>query len=118
MPDLPVVNVTLTWNTKPGSSEPVVIVDPAVIQVSPGQSIHFIRAGNAPGRMRVTFQDKDFVDCRDGIFQEGDGDVTVKDITRRTTFLCELLDANGNPIARSPVNGGGTADPEKQLPTG
>ena|SRR5882672_6067750 len=113
------VTVTVTYDVDPHTSQPAVTVTPPVIKVSPGQAIHFRRAGQMAGKLRITFQDKDLFSSSNpqfavtGAFNEGDGDVHVKSMPRHTTYLCELLDANGNQIARSPYNAGGAVEPVK-----
>lgn len=120
MPVQPPVTVTVTYETDPGTNQPVVTVTPSVIKVSPGQAIHFRRAGGLKGKMRLTFKDKDFFESSNpqfaatGAFHEGDGDVRVKALPGHTTYLCELLDADGKRIAQSLKDAGGAVEPVKQ----
>jgi hypothetical protein len=119
MPDLPPATVIVSYEIDPRTSQPVVTVTPFVVKVSPGQVIRFQRAGAMRGKMRVTFKDKDFFDSgnpefwKSGAFHEGDGDLLVKSIPERTTFLCELLDQDGNRIAESREGAGGAVEPER-----
>lgn len=119
MRDLPPATVTVSYEIDPLTSLPVVTVTPFVVKVSPGQGIRFQRAGAMSGKMRVTFKDKDFFDSgnpdfqKSGAFHEGDGDVWVKSLPGRTTFLCELLDPYGISIAESPEGAGGAVEPER-----
>jgi hypothetical protein len=119
MPDKPPVTVTLTYDKDPQTGQPKVTVDPDVIKVRPGQAIHFERLGGLTGEMHVTFEDKDFFEgghprfAATGAFHEGDGDVRVKTIPRRTTYRCELFDANGKSIAQSKKDAGGAVELEK-----
>ena len=119
MADQPAATVIVSYEIDTGTGQPVVTVTPSVVMVRPGQSIHFRRAGGLPGKMRLTFKDKDFFDsdngqfASSGAFHEGDGDVRVKSLPGRTTYLCELLDANGRTIAQSPKDGGGAVEPVK-----
>ena len=100
MADQPVATVIVSYDIDTGTRQPIVKAVPQVVLVRPGQSIHFQRAGAMPGKMRLTFEDKGFFDCDNGqfattgAFHEGDGDVRVKTIPGRTTYLCELLDAS------------------------
>jgi len=119
MSDETPANVTVTWDRDPASGEDIVIVSPSVVQVRPGQRIRFIRAGTVPGRMRLTFKDKTFFGTASpdfavtGAVQEGDGDVSVKEIPYRTTYECELFDPAGKKIAGNRVDAGGAVEPVK-----
>jgi hypothetical protein len=119
MADQPVATVIVSYQVDTGTGQPVVAVNPPVVMVRPGQSIHFHRADAHPGKMRLTFKDNAFFDCDNGefattgAFREGDGDVRVKTIPRRTTYHCELLDASGRTIAQSPKDAGGAVEPVK-----
>ena len=119
MPVSAPVIVTVTYDTDPTTNQPVVTVKPRVATVRPGQMIRFVRTGPLHGTMRITFADRAFFDggnprfADTGAIHEGDADVHVKSIPRRTTYVCELLDANGTLIARSPKDAGGAVEPEK-----
>jgi hypothetical protein len=119
MPVQAPVTVTVSYDLDPHTKQPVVTVTPPVIKVSPGQAIRFRRAGGMTGKMRVTFKDKDFFGSTNpqfaasGAFHEGDGDVSVKSMPTRTTYLCELLDASGKRIAQSQKDAGGAVEPVK-----
>jgi len=110
--------VTLSYD-RDSTNQIVVVVSPPVIQVSPGQVIRFTRSDSLPGTLRITFKDKDFFSCNnphfhvDGAFHEGDGEVKVTSIPRRTTYACDLLDADGNRIGGSREDGGGAVEPER-----
>jgi hypothetical protein len=111
--------VTLTYDIDPKTNNPTVIVRPAVVKVAGGEAIRFRRLGNLEGKMRITFADRELFHCKgkdfaaSGAFHEGDGDVQVKTKPRhgRTTFLCELLAANGDIVARSGEGAGGAIEP-------
>src|SRR4029077_8510140 len=119
MADQPAATVIVSYEIDTGTKQPVVNVTPSTVMVTPGQSIHFRRAGGLSGKMRLTFKDKGFFDCDNGqfattgTFHEGDGDVRVRTIPGRTTYLCELLDPNGRTIAQSPKDAGGAVEPVK-----
>jgi hypothetical protein len=123
MPVQAPITVTVSYDLDPHTKQPVVTVNPSVIQASPGQAIRFRRAGGMAGRMRVTFKDKDLFDggnpqfAATGAFHEGDGDVQIKTLPGQTTFLCELLDPHGNRIAQSLKNAGGAVEPVKSAKT-
>jgi hypothetical protein len=118
---MPDHTVTVTYDP---DATPRVDVKPSLIQVRPGQTIHFKRAGKMAGRLRIKFTDREFFDTGkpdiDGTaaFHENDPDVRVKAITRRTEYVCELLDAGGRVIARSGENAGGAAEPVEGEPHG
>ena len=110
--------VTVTYHKNPKPGQPKVEVNPSLIQVSPGQTIKFVRGDTNDGTLRITFADRQFFAtgkpefAGSGVFHEKDGDVRVKEIPRRTKYVCELLDAAGHSIARSEANGGGAAEPK------
>lgn len=116
MPDSHAVVVTVTWKTAPDTHRAIVTVRPQIVQVGPGDTIHFKRAGDAEGRMRITFKEKQCFETNNatGTFHEGEGDVRVKTMPRRMGYVCELLDADGKPIPQSPPNAGGETEPVKK----
>jgi hypothetical protein len=109
--------VIVSYDVDADTQEWVVTVTPSVVQVTPGQAIHFRRGGNMPGTLRLTFKDKAYFDsdaahfASTGAILESDGGVRVKALPGRTTYLCELVDANGRTIAQSPEDGGGAVEP-------
>ena len=94
---------------------------PQTIRVRQGQTIAFSLApGSLTGTIRIRFADQRFFATskahfqQDGIFHGGDGDVRITTRpAQRTTYHCELLDAQGNVIAHSnEVQGGGEVLPD------
>jgi hypothetical protein len=94
---------------------------PQTIHVRPGQTIAFALApGSLTGTIRIRFADRRFFATpkdqfqQDGIFHGGDGNVRVTARPAgRTTYHCELLNAQGNVIAQSnEVQGGGEILPD------
>ena len=111
-------NVTLTYVANADAT--AVVADPFTITVRPGQTIGFtLGAGSLAGTIRVTFHDRQFFRGHqshfhnDGIFHQGDGDITVAvRPAGRTTYHCELLDGQGHVRAQSRENVGGEILPD------
>ncbi len=94
---------------------------PFTIRVRPGQTIAFqLAPGSLTGTIRIRFHDRRFFStakahfAQDGIFHGGDGEVHIATIPAgRTTYHCELLNAQGQVISRSnEVEGGGEILPD------
>ena len=94
--------------------------NPPTIRVRPGQTIAFSLApGSLKGKIRVVFEKKQFFATKrekfkdDGTFLDGDGDVRVTGaLSGPTSYECELLDSQGQVIAKSPKKGGGDILPD------
>ena len=111
------VTVTIAYDLDPTTGQPLVLVTPHVIRVTPGQAIQFQRAGAMIGKLRVTFEHKHCFEtgnpqfAASGVFHEGDGEVRVMTLPGPTTYQCELLDENGGLVAQSTKTGGGSVEP-------
>ena len=94
--------------------------NPSQIKVRPGQTIGFSLAdGSLQGQIRILFEQRQFFATKrakfkeDGVFFGDDGDVKVKEaLSAPTSYECELLDDQGEVIARSPKKKGGDILPD------
>jgi hypothetical protein len=110
---MPDHNVKLNYvpTGKPAPNDFEFVPEKNPIKVKTGQTIAF--TGPADGKIRLTFDDphlfanggKDFPGK--GVFHDGDGVIEVVAVPQnKTSYLCELLDAQGNVKAKSHTTGG------------
>lgn len=111
------VTVYIEYNQDPKTGQPIVLVDPEVARVPLGGTIQFRRIGDMVGKMRLTFEAKQFFETGSlqfsGVLHEDDADLRLRTdaVFVRTTYVCELLDLNENVIARTKGTGGGAVEP-------
>jgi hypothetical protein len=104
-------------------SPTLVKVEPDVVPVDAGDTIEFVQAPGMPGKLRLTFLEREFFNTTNnskfaerGEFHLVDGQVrVVTTLPHRTTYKCQLLDENDDKriIAESDFKGGGAVDPIK-----
>jgi hypothetical protein len=99
-------------------------VEPQVTQATANDTLDFRQTGSA-GTMRITFPEKELFSAGNpkfsasGEFFKGDEPVKVNTVkglggndSRKTSFLCELLDPQGKVLMKStdPGNAGGAIE--------
>jgi len=117
--------ITVKYVVDPVTNKGTVDVNPQLTQANATDTLDFKKTDSLAGTMRITFREKELFSTKNpkfsasGEFFNGDGPVTVNSVTglagnesRKTSFLCELLDAEGKVLMKStdPGNAGGAIE--------
>jgi hypothetical protein len=107
---MPDHTVKLHYRPNPSPNrKPIFTPEPNPIQVRRGQTIAFQKADDSvPGKIKITFRNPEIFSTAS---TDGSREVSVTGLPLVTTYHCQLLGPNDEPLAESEENQGGDIEP-------